>query len=189
MIYLIVAIVFVSVMAFFGVGAAVLGYKKQESKNWLGESMRILFYICMFAVVLGCAVGQEKVYLPITDPWVEYKDPVPTFCGVPVPVLDRLIQSESSWRVRAVNKTDGEHSVGLAQVNMKWLSYFRNKYGLHDPYNPWQALAFAARYLRDLYTQTGSWYKAVLAYKCGLSNVTHAPEKIRRIAWSIAEGF
>lgn len=150
---------------------------------------RRIFCAYIFTVLLGCSVVKDPVSLPATDPWKEYKEPIPTFHGVPVPILDRLIQSESSWRIRVVNKTHREHSVGLAQVNTKWLPYFRNKYGLQDPYNPWQALEFAARYLYDLYEVTGSWYGAVLAYKCGLSNIANAPEKIRQIARHITEGF
>lgn len=143
--------------------------------------------VLSLSVLLGCSRA-PSVSLPVTDPWKDYHPAQETYNGVPIEILDRLIQSESSWRVTAQNKTRWEHSVGLAQVNTQWLPYFREKYGLEDPMKPSQALDFASRYLYDLYLATGSWYQAVLAYKCGLGRIEKAPLHIRRIAWWVAEG-
>ena len=143
--------------------------------------------LVVWILVLGCSV--ERPVLPPTNPWIEEQVPAPlTFQGVPVEILDRLIQSESSWRPWVENKSPHEHSVGLAQVNLRWLPYFREKYGLQDPRKPSEALSFAARYLQDLRQITGSWYEAVLAYKCGLDGRHAAPPHIRRIAWWVVYG-
>jgi soluble lytic murein transglycosylase-like protein len=141
-------------------------------------------------ILAGCS-GKVAITLPPTNPWKEVEAVpavVETYHGVPVPILDRLIQSESSWYEGAVNRSNGEHSVGLAQVNLRWLPYYRQRYGLQDPMRPVEALDFAARYLWDLYKQTGSWYEAVLAYKCGLAGRHRAPERIKRIASWVAGG-
>jgi len=124
---------------------------------------------------------------PNSPPYVVEEVPKPeTFHGVPVDILDRLIQSESSWRYNVVNKA--EDSRGLAQVNMKYFPYFRKVYGIKDPMNPWQSLCFAADYLSDLYLATGSWYEACLGYKCGLDGRADAPEWKKELCHWIAEG-
>lgn len=85
----------------------------------------IAAYVVCAIFALSCS-KQEAIELPATNPWIEIqedktedKTELVTYNGVPVEILDRLIQSESSWRVDAQNKTAREYSVGLAQVNMK----------------------------------------------------------------------
>jgi len=142
------------------------------------------FILILTLVLSSCS--RPTVALSPTSPWIEQPSPIEeTFREVPVYILDRLIQSESSWRYTVTNRSQGEHSVGLAQVNLKWLPYFRSRYGLRDPLNPWQSLTFAADYLRDLYRATGSWEDAVVAYKVGLSNLGKEPSWVRQLAISI----
>ena len=141
--------------------------------------------ILILILILG-SCSRLTVDLPPTSPWIEQPGPVEeTFRGVPTYILDRLIQSESSWRYTVSNRSPREHSVGLAQVNLKWLPYFRSRYGLQDPLNPWQSLTFAADYLHDLYRATGSWEDAVVAYKTGLSTLGTEPAWVRQLAQSI----
>lgn len=133
-------------------------------------------------------VPKIEITLDATNPYdcLEEYPSTETFRGVPVYILDRLLQSESSWIYSAVNKE--EDSRGLAQVNMVYFDYFSRKYGITDPMNPWQSLCFAADYLYDLYLATGSWYEACLAYKCGLDGRSNAPEFIKSICRMIVEG-
>ena len=149
----------------------------------------LLMILCGVAltVLVVYKMGHEpvKVKLDPTSPWVEQFPTEETFRGVPVRVLNNLIQSESSWRYTVSNRSQSEHSVGLAQVNLKWLPYFRSRYGLKDPLNPWQSLVFAADYLRDLYQATGSWEDAVVAYKVGLYNLGKEPSWVRQLSQSI----
>jgi hypothetical protein len=144
----------------------------------------VVFIACV--LLAGCT-REIKVELPATNPYAETVVLEETFHGVPVRILDKLIQSESSWRYTVVNRSECEVSVGLAQINLKWLPYFHNRYGIKDPANPWQSLIFAADYLRDLYRATGSWEDAVVAYKTGLSNLGRESGWVRMLAKKIAE--
>jgi len=142
------------------------------------------FILILTLVLSSCS--RPTVALPPTSPWIEQPSLVEeTFRGVPTYILDRLIQSESSWRYTVSNRSRSEHSVGLAQVNLKWLPYFRSRYGLRDPLNPWQSITFAADYLHDLYRATGSWEDAVVAYKVGPSNLGKEPSWVRQLAITI----
>ncbi len=149
------------------------------------------YFILLASFVLsGCGQSEIEIILDPTSPYEHIIERLPesvTFRGVPVDILDRLIQSESSWRYTVINKT--ENSVGLAQVNMQWFPYFRKKYGITDPLSPWQSLCFAADYLYDLYLATGSWYKACLAYKCGEKGCKKAPEDIQSICRQIVNQY
>ncbi len=158
---------------------------------------KILLIVAFFVLLLWLPVlrfiqfynemPKIEITLYPTNPYEvleEYPSPE-TFRCVLVYILDRLLQSESSWIYSAVNKE--EDSRGLAQVNMTYFDYFNKKYGITDPMNPWQALCFAADYLYDLYLLTGSWYEACLAYKCGMAGSSNAPEFIRNICRSIVE--
>lgn len=71
---------------------------------------------------------------------------------------------------------------------MKWFPYFRERFGIEDPLNPWQSLEFAAKYLRWLYEQTGSWEEAVLSYKTGVNGAKNAGPKLRKLARWIVSG-
>ena len=134
--------------------------------------------------------NKPKISLDPTSPYEEYshaKNIKETYRGVPTHILNNLIQSESSWRYQVVNKSNSEHSVGLAQINMKWFEYFKHKYNIQDPYNPYQSLNFAADYLKDLYKETGSWEKAVIAYKVGLNKLHKAPAWVKKLAKKIVQ--
>lgn len=112
--------------------------------------------------------------------------------GVPLDVLIRLIESESSWRVhvRSCIRQDGTYDIGLAQINVAYLDYFTAEYmeGALDPLHPVDSLRFAARYLGDLRRKTGNWEDAVVAYKSGLGRVGSEPVWVRRIAVWVVRG-
>ena len=154
---------------------------------------RIKRTLPLLACILLISYHAPKPDIPLdrTEPYhyIETEEPDITFYrNVPTEILDRLIQSESSWVVDAKSKKEGENSIGLAQVNMEWFTYFKEEYGITDPLKPSEALDFAADYLHDLYLATGSWYEAVLAYKCGIQGRVNAPENIKVIAEWVATG-
>jgi len=156
---------------------------------------RMRFVLLVGLVSWGCApfpAPDLSISLPLSSPWQERKEgllapPAPEFL-VPPGILYRLIQSESSWNPRAAHRSSREYSLGLAQVNMRYLEYFTKKYGLTDPLDPYQAVLFVERYLYDLYLQTGSWEEAVLAYKFGLDNRHRVGERYKHLAHWIVYG-
>jgi len=151
----------------------------------------ILVFLCFLSYVVFFYTSKPIIVLDPTSPYSEHirtEIVNVTYRGVPVHILDNLIQSESSWRYSVVNKSKYENSVGLAQINMNWFPYFKEKYGIKDPFNPYQSLNFAADYLKDLYEKTGSWEKAIIAYKAGLSKVDKAPAWVKKLAYKIVYG-
>jgi soluble lytic murein transglycosylase-like protein len=92
--------------------------------------------------------------------------------GVDAGLLASLLAQESdhTWSASLVSRKNrnGTVDIGIAQVNSAYLSYYRMRYGLTDPKDANQSFVFCARYLRDLYDETGSWFASVCAYKGGL---------------------
>ena len=148
----------------------------------------IFLLLFIVTIITINSVNKIDIKLDPTNPWVEEKTKVSTYNGVPLDILERLIESESSWNINAINKNDRETSVGLAQINLHWIDYYKQKYNITDPYKPSDAINFASRYLKDLYDRTGSWYEAVLAYKCGYNGRSRAPEKIKNISYWVVYG-
>lgn len=88
--------------------------------------------------------------------------------GVPSGLLHRLLYQESRFRSDIINgeTTSSAGAEGIAQFMPATAA------GLGvDPLDPEQAIAGAARYLRDLYRQFGSWRLALAAYNAGPGNV------------------
>jgi len=148
----------------------------------------IIVFICLLIVRFCAPAEKVSVELDPTNPYVGTLESSEINPKVPPDILYRLIESESSWDAKAVNKTKNEHSVGLAQVNMKWLEYFRRIYKISDPRDSVQAVQFVEDILYDIYLTTGSWYEACLAYKCGLEGRKDAPGDIKAICRWVVEG-
>jgi soluble lytic murein transglycosylase-like protein len=95
--------------------------------------------------------------------------------GIPVWLLARLIEYESSWNSKTNRKNmNGSRDLGIAQFNDRYLTdyyWFDNGGKKFDPMNPYEAIPVMARYLKRLYRATGEWRLAVLAYNVGLSRV------------------
>ena len=94
--------------------------------------------------------------------------------GVPPDIFAKLIKLESNWHPRAVNHNkNGTKDYGIAQLNSAYLHEFANynEDKKLDPFDPHMAILVAARHLAWLYSQTGSWEEAVMAYNAGLSRV------------------
>jgi soluble lytic murein transglycosylase-like protein len=82
--------------------------------------------------------------------------------GVPPWMLCEVARIESGFRVHAVNvNRNGSVDRGLFQLN--------NVAHPHvNPWNPRESARYAARYLRDLRRETGSWRHALTAYNVGI---------------------
>jgi len=83
-----------------------------------------------------------------------------------------VIQQESNWNITPLSNS--EHSLGIVQLQKRYLKYFSNRYyGSRpiDPFNPTQAMCVAAALLADLFQKTGSWELAIQAYNCGLAPI------------------
>ncbi len=84
--------------------------------------------------------------------------------GVPLPLLLGLAQQESNFNPKAVNNKSGAE--GMMQVIPKWHP------DLTDPYNPEQAIPYAAKLLAKNYEHFGNWSDAVQAYHDGVKGLT-----------------
>lgn len=94
--------------------------------------------------------------------------------GVPPIIAARLFQLESNWHPRAVNyNKNGTKDYGIAQLNSAYLHTFAkyNENNKIDPFDPYVAIPVAMKHLAWLYSQTGSWEEAIMAYNAGLSRV------------------
>ena len=91
--------------------------------------------------------------------------------GLPRYLLYRQAQKESAFNPRALNSRSGAQ--GIMQIMPATAR--QPGYGVSpitDPYDPAQAIPFAAAYLRGLYNTFGTWSKALAAYNWGPGNVT-----------------
>lgn len=96
--------------------------------------------------------------------------------GVPISIFLRLIEKESQFDVNAVGyNRNGTYDGGIAQINSnsrndiaRWVNNSKS----FDMFNPIEALDIASKYLVWLYNRYGCWEKAVMAYNCGMGNVS-----------------
>lgn len=92
--------------------------------------------------------------------------------GVPSPLIAALIAQETNntWSSSlVVTNPNGTTDTGLAQANSRYLSYFKECFGLTDPTDAEDSILFVARYLRHMYDRTKDWHMAVIRYKRGLN--------------------
>ena len=89
--------------------------------------------------------------------------------GLPHDLLARLLWQESRYREDIISGavTSPAGAMGIAQIVPRWHP------GV-DPLDPFASIDYAARYLRDLRRQTGSWEMALAAYNWGIGNVNRA---------------
>lgn len=88
--------------------------------------------------------------------------------GLPVGLLDKLLNQESRYRSDIINGTTT--SPAGAQGIAQFMPATAAQFGI-DPLNPAQAIPAAAKYLSQLYAQFGNWDLAVAAYNWGPGNV------------------
>lgn len=128
-------------------------------------------YIIMLLIlpIMGCAD------IPYNDIIKEQT----TMYNIPYIAFIRLIRIESNFNKDAkhINYRNGNyHSIdmGIMQFNSMYYNdfmYFDNDGEMFDPYNPYEAIPVACRYLKRLYKVTNDWKLAFAAYNCGLSRV------------------
>jgi soluble lytic murein transglycosylase-like protein len=94
-------------------------------------------------------------------PYKSYADEQANANGVPTDLFSNLIYAESKWNPNAVSSAGAE---GIAQIMPTTAP------GI-DRFDPYQSIAFAAKYLRSLYNQFGDWTLAVAAYNAGAGTV------------------
>lgn len=87
--------------------------------------------------------------------------------GIPTDLLARMAYQESRFRDDIVSGAlkSGAGALGLMQIVPRW-------HPTVDPLNVLAAIDYAARYLKKLHGQFGSWTLAVAAYNAGPGNVT-----------------
>jgi soluble lytic murein transglycosylase-like protein len=82
--------------------------------------------------------------------------------NLPDGLLSRVAYQESRYNPQAFNASSG--ASGIMQIVPKWHP------GV-DPFNPEEAIPYAARYLRQQYDTFGDWTLALAAYNAGPGNV------------------
>lgn len=87
--------------------------------------------------------------------------------GIPVGLLTRLAQQESFFNPLATNPSGAQ---GMMQIIPRWHP------GV-DPFNPDEAIPYAAKFLRAQFVRFGSWRAALAAYNWGPGNVNAALRK------------
>jgi soluble lytic murein transglycosylase-like protein len=89
--------------------------------------------------------------------------------GLPHDLLARLLWQESRFRDDIISGAvvSPAGAMGIAQIVPRWHP------GV-DPLDPFASIDYAARYLRDLRLQTGSWPLALAAYNWGIGNLNRA---------------
>lgn len=87
--------------------------------------------------------------------------------GLPHNLLARLIHQESRYRDDIISgeTVSSAGAVGIAQIVPKWHPDV-------DPLDPQAAIWYAAKYLRQLYQQFGTWRLALAAYNWGPGNLS-----------------
>lgn len=83
--------------------------------------------------------------------------------GLPKNLLARLLQQESDFNPIAHNK--GSDAQGIAQIVPRWHPEINN------PFNPNEAIPYAAKYLRQLHNNFKYWDLTLAAYNWGWGNV------------------
>ncbi len=111
--------------------------------------------------------------------------------GLPTNMLARLLYQESHYNPSIINGTikSSAGALGIAQFMPPTAADF----GI-NPLDPFQSIAAAGRYLKQLYNATGAWDQALAAYNWGLGNlrkygIAQAPVETRNYYTQILAGI
>lgn len=90
--------------------------------------------------------------------------------NLPNGLLVRVAYQESRFRPEIINGSlqSGAGAIGIMQIVPKWHPDV-------NPYDPFDSIDYAAKYLRRLHNQFGSWELALAAYNWGPGNVGKSP--------------
>ena len=124
--------------------------------------------------MFACLVACTSVYDPPPNLAI-YVDDQARENGVPPGIAEALIERESHWNPFASRwNANGTRDEGIMQLNnrtRRWLERRYNDGKIINPYNPYDNVRLAMRYLGDLYSVTGSWSVALQAYNAGIGTV------------------
>lgn len=118
----------------------------------------------------GSTTASDQIWTPPASaaPYLQTITAAETKYDIPPMLLARLLYQESRFRPDiisgAVKSSAG--AIGIAQ----FMPATARDLGV-NPYNPTDSIFAAAKYLRSLYNQTGSWTLALAAYNWGIGNV------------------
>lgn len=110
---------------------------------------------------------------------------------VPPLLLAALLWQESRFRA---NATGPNTAYGKAKGIAQFVDSTAAEWKLTNPYDPEQAIPTAAKYLKWLWGQAGTWRKAVAAYNWGIGNVRRKglsamPQETRNYVASVYDRF
>lgn len=91
--------------------------------------------------------------------------------GVPVQILAWLLWKESRYNPAIIDGTKRSPVGALGIAQFMPATAAQELGSVAAALDPTQAIPGAARYLRKLYQQTGTWQKALAAYNWGIGNV------------------
>lgn len=125
---------------------------------------RVLLLVGSFSV-LGAELPARA------EPYLEAIEKAEVDNGMPSGLLLNLLRNESNFDASIVSHKGAK---GIAQIVPKWHPDV-------DPYDPYESISYAGKYLKKLKTTFGSWSYAVLAYNWGIGNMRkHGPDKAPR---------
>jgi len=84
--------------------------------------------------------------------------------GIPENILKAVAWQESTWNARALS-FDGQHGKGVMQIDDRYHNFAKTQ----DVFDSAKNIDYGAKYLADLYKQTGSWTAALKRYNGGSS--------------------
>jgi hypothetical protein len=82
--------------------------------------------------------------------------------GIPANVLKAVAWQESGWNPHALS-FDGQHGKGVMQIDDRFHEFARTP----DVFDPAKNIDYGAKYLANLYKETGSWQGALKRYNGG----------------------
>lgn len=99
---------------------------------------------------VACEIGEEKFYF----------------------VYKAVLWQESRFRQNTLNyNRDGSYDFGIAQLNSRYFPLWKD-YGGWDIQTTWGNAYVGAKFFLSLVKNySGNYYKALLAYNCGMGNV------------------
>lgn len=134
-----------------------------------------LAWILIAAGVAAIVIGTKKV---IDDSWksaanadkyIPIANAAEAQYGIPQDLIARMAYQESHFRDDIVygQTPSSAGALGIMQIVPK----FHPDISIPDILNPATAIPYAARYVKQLYSQFGDWDLAVAAYNAGPGNV------------------
>lgn len=82
--------------------------------------------------------------------------------GIPPDILKAVAWQESAWNPKALS-FDGQHGKGVMQIDDRFHKFASTP----DVFDPVKNIEYGARYLSNLYKETGSWKMALKRYNGG----------------------